>query len=376
MEFVFSEMRLVVGIEFSLVRLAMIANILAVGLRAYGNPIKAFRIAGRLVRQYRKMLGGNKLNKAWKVSGKYVWDPYNPHWPSRAFNSFYRNHLHEIEPISQDNTALRRMMVAITKRCPLSCEHCSEGDSLYDKDKLTLDQIVSKLDPFVVQGAAQIQYSGGEPLARFDDLLALVKRYAGICDQWIFTSGFGLTAERTQLLKEAGLNGAAISLDNHDPAEHNKFRGNAKSFEKVVEAIEHCHANGIFITLNVCPTKAYIASGKLQEVVKLAEEMQVPVVSFIEPKAVGRYKNEDVLLNKEEKDVLAALYHKYSFNRKDGGPSITYPEYYKKSQSCGGGRSYLFLDYDGSLKPCPFCKVEVSRVTTGAPVCEADPAMA
>lgn len=350
-------------IEYGIIRIFIVATIWWIGVRLYKNPIKAFRVVKSLIQNFREMIGNKKFVRAFKTDGKYTWDMFNPAWPSPGFNAFFKTHLLEIQPVVGNEPILRRLLIAITKRCPLACEHCSELDTLYHKDVLSHAEFEAKIDSFVQQGVGQLVYSGGEPLSRFDDLIHLISRYKDTCDQWIYTSAFGLTLEKAQALKKAGLNGAAISLDHHLEEKHNAFRRNNKAFYWVMEGIKNLQEVGILVSLNVCPTKEYIAENGPIQLIELAKNIHVPMVNFLEPRAVGGYENKDVELNQAEKEHLHNLSLAYNFESINYlYPTVLFPAGYRKTLPCGGGRSYLLLDYDGTLYPCPFCKTKLPTV--------------
>lgn len=291
---------------------------------------------------------------------------FNPGFPSKSFDSFFTSHLLEESPINEkDVFPIRRLIIAITKRCPLSCEHCSEADTLYQKDVLSVNEFKTRIDKYTNNGLGQIIYSGGEPLSRLDDLLTLLSTYNNRLDQWVYTSGFGLTPEMAKKLKEAGLNGAAISLDHYNEDAHNIFRGNRKSYYWVVEAIKNLQAEGVLVAINVCPTRQLVESGGAEKMVALANELNVPMVNFLEPRAVGNYQNKNVEYEKMHFDTLLNLSHNYNFDRSNFKyPTVLFPAGYRGKVPCGGGKSYMFLDYDGTLYPCPFCKVKMPEVRT------------
>lgn len=348
----------------------MLINIWWVSVRLYKNPFKAFRFTRSFVTRFSKMMGGKKLVRGFKLDGKYYWDMFNPAWPSKGFNSFYRTHILEEHPLTGDEKLLRRLLIAITKQCPLNCEHCSEGETLHDQDRMSYDIMTQKIDKFVDEGVGQLVYSGGEPLSRFDDLIKLISRYNKKCDQWIYTSAFGLTINKAEQLKAAGLNGAAISLDHHSEFEHNSFRRNDKSYYWVLEGIKNLQQVGIMVSINVCPSKEYIEAGYFQMFIELSKELGVPIVNILEPRAVGNFANKNVELEDAHKEILTEISHKYNFNRKYiEYPTVLYPGAYRNSIPCGGGRSYLLLDYDGQLYPCPFCKVKMPVVKSEEPLC-------
>jgi MoaA/NifB/PqqE/SkfB family radical SAM enzyme len=359
-------------LEYEIVRILMVLNIWWIGVKLYHNPIEATKVVSKLLQNFKRMLGKNKLVRAFKVDSKYSWDMFNPAWPSQGFNTFFRSHLIEIQPTATQTKSLRRLLIAITKRCPLQCEHCSEAATLYNSDVLSYDEFASKIETFVNDGVGQLVYSGGEPLARFEDLIKLLENFKVRCDQWIYTSAYGLTREKAFLLKAAGLNGAAISLDNHVEAEHNTFRGNKRSYEWVLEGVKHLQEAGVLVALNVCPTKDYIEAGGVEKLVDLAKSLNVPMVNLLEPRAVGNYQDKNVELEEIHKQHLERISIKFNFNKSYlNSPTVLYPAMYRKAMPCGGGRSYLLLDYDGTLYPCPFCKTKMPTPKSKVALCEA-----
>ncbi len=365
-------MRIVTGIEFNCVRLLMLVSIWWNGALMYRNPFKAFRATKKMVKHFSKASHDQKVKQAFYVKGSYAWDMFNPHWPSNAFKRFYNTQLREYEPIKSNLVVLRRIIVVITKKCPLRCEHCSEWDTLNEKDQMTLKQYEDYLDSFVKGGVAQLIYSGGEPLNRFNDLLSLISRYKKTCNQWIYTSGYNLTEKKAQELAKAGLNGVAISLDHHSEEFHNLFRGNQKSFEWVKKAIDNCENAGLLVSINTCITKEYLKQDGLSHIVELAKSWNIPIVNVIEPRAVGHYANKEVEYSISENQKVAKQVVAYNTSTTEDYPTVLYPAMLRSAVPCGGGRSYLFLDSDGTLRPCPFCKTPISKSSTAVQSCEAD----
>ncbi|MEO0897214.1 MAG: radical SAM protein [Bacteroidota bacterium] len=363
--------RKVTGLEFRLVQLLMFLNIWWVGVRLYKSPLKALKGLKELRTHGDKVLLGRSLSKAFRHEKKYGWDMFHPLWPSPAFDKFFYHHMEEVMPSGQNQGVLRRLLVAITKKCPLQCAHCSEWDTLNQKDVLSREELREKIQAMVDYGVSQIVYSGGEPLNRFDDLVWLIDQFRD-SSNWVYTSGYGLTVEKAKRLKEAGCEGIAISLDHHDPDAHNAFRGSNKSFDWVKKAVLHCHEQGLLVSVNVCPTREYLAEGAMPNFVELMEEWQVPMVNVLEPRAVGHFANMDVELRLHEKNYLEELFYQYNFEEGwEEKPIFLYPAISRKHLRCGGGISYLLLDYDGTLRPCPFCKAPMKLNTEQKILCEA-----
>ncbi len=90
---------------------------------------------------------------------------------------------------------------------------------------------------------------------------------------------------------------------------------------------------------------------------ELAKETGVHFVQFLEPKAVGHYKNEDVSLQKDQVALLEEIFLKMNFsNTYRSYPVITYHGYYQRRQGCfSAGKKGLYIDTDGDINPCTFC---------------------
>ncbi|MEO0470528.1 MAG: radical SAM protein [Bacteroidota bacterium] len=367
--------RQVSGLEFRLVQLALFVNLYWIALKLYRHPLKAGRALKRLIRHGQNVSGAQPLQKGFAIDGKYGWDMFHPLWPSPAFDKFFTHHLEELMPSGKRLGVLRRLLVAITKRCPLQCAHCSEWDTLNQADILDRETLREKIQELVDYGVSQIVYSGGEPLSRFSDLVYLVGHFRD-SSQWIYTSGYGLSMEKAKKLKAAGLTGVAVSLDHHLPNGHNHFRGSLKAFEWVRKAIANCQAVGLLVSVNVCPTKEYLAEHGFQSFIDLMLTWQVPIVNVLEPRAVGHFAGQDVAYGPSEKQLMEDFFRRYNFSdQRQIGPIITYPGLSRKKVRCGGGISYLLLDDDGTLRPCPFCKTPIqSPAQQDSPVresCEA-----
>jgi MoaA/NifB/PqqE/SkfB family radical SAM enzyme len=360
--------RRVTSPEYELVRLAMLVNICWIAFKLYKNPIVAFKITKHMVGRFSDLMGAKKLIRGFKADQKYYWDMFNPGWPSKGFDAFFKSHLLEEKQTLVPQPTLRRLLVAITKRCPLQCAHCSEADTLYQKDIMNVGQYIAKIDPFVKNGVGQIVYSGGEPLSRLEDMLVIIDRYKNQCDQWIYTSAFGLTKEVAVKLKKAGLDGAAISLDHFSEEGHNAFRGSKKSYYWVLEGIKNLLDVGVMVSINTCPTREVADEGGVERLIELAKKLNVPVVNILEPRAVGNFDGKDVEFYPEHFEQMSQLSEKFNFDKnKLDYPTVLFPAGYRGKVPCGGGRSYLMLDYDGTLYPCPFCKVKMPKVGSAAP---------
>jgi MoaA/NifB/PqqE/SkfB family radical SAM enzyme len=289
-----------------------------------------------------------------------------PGWPSRAFVTFNEGEMNRIIPFRNKKDYLNSMIFAITKKCPLRCQHCYEWDELNKKEKLTLDDLKRVIDKFQKNGkdVSQIQFSGGEPLSRFNDLVEILKYANKSTDFWVVTSGFGLTIEKARELKRAGLKGLAISLDHFIPSLHNEFRGSDESFSWVIKAVENAHRAKLVVILSLCPTQHFVNEDNLKQYARLAKNLGAAFILIVEPRAVGRYAGQNVSLTEAQEKILENFFINMNYNPDYADmPAVSYHGYHQRRVGCfGSGDRYLYIDTDGDIHVCPFCRQKLGNI--------------
>ena len=297
-----------------------------------------------------------------KVTGKYYWSLYIPGFPSKAFQNALEQELYFCT--GSNSSHLIYLIIAITKKCGLNCAHCFEWNVI-NKDEAFSDidlynlicESIKKYKP------AQIFLSGGEPFARFNLIKKILSEHkGGPTSFWIISSGLGVTKKRITLLKKLGLTGLMISLDHYSSIEHNKFRGNEKSYVLATEAISIAKKSNLVTALSLCPQKSKLDRNFLDKYLEFANQLGVEFVQILEPKAEGRYMDKDVKLNSAHISLLEKFYMDYRFSKKFRNyPILAYPDYLKRKKGCEGFKSFAYIDTDGNINPCPFCKCETTE---------------
>lgn len=123
------------------------------------------------------------------------------------------------------------LLAELTYQCPLHCVFCyNPTQHARIKDELTTAQWVDVMRQARKLGAAQLGFSGGEPLVR-DDLEELVQEAHALGYYTnLITSGVGLNEARAQRLKDAGLDHIQLSFQD-STRELNDFLSHTKTFE-------------------------------------------------------------------------------------------------------------------------------------------------
>ena len=173
-----------------------------------------------------------------------------------------------------------------------------------------------------------------------------------------------LTLERAMELKKAGLKGMAVSLDHFDPVKHNKFRGCENSFEWVIKAVENAHKAGLVVIFLLCPTKEFTNYDNLIKYAGFVRRLGAAFILLIEPRAVGRFAKKNVSLTREQELILEEFYLKMNYSREFiDMPAVSYHGYHQRRIGCfGSGSRYLYVDTNGEVHLCPFCRQQMGNV--------------
>lgn len=330
----------------------------------YKNPLDVVRALQYLSRLRKRFFGDPRLKKIAYINGKYYLNLYNPGWNGEIFRKFMLSQLNDYKPVREKTNRFNNVILAITKKCTLQCDHCFEWESLNKKESLSTPDLIDIVEKLQQQGVSEIQFSGGEPLLKVERIIDILnsanKKQSSF---WIDTSGFKFTMENAMRLREAGLTGVFVSLDHFDPAIHNQFRGFKDAFYLAKTAVKNALGQHFVVTLSLCITKEFATKENLLRYMEMAKKMGVAFVQFLEPKAVGHYRGKDVLLLPEQIEMVEEVYREMNFSNKYlSYPIITYHGYYQRRNGCfSGGYKGFYIDTDGDINPCPFCRKKLGN---------------
>jgi len=334
--------------------------ILKEAFRFHHHPAKAYREL-KMLQQVNRNRTGNIIVKMVRSGRRYYFTTDYPGYPSANLSGMLRNEFAENNNgnVHTLNTAVLKTLVwGITNRCPLTCAHCYEWDNIDKRDTLDMPALKQLLSIYKSNGLRHIQFSGGEPLARFEELAELVKEASPTMDCWLLTSGYGLTGAKAAALKKAGLTGAHISLDHWDEDEHNKFRNNRQSYMMVMEAIRNCISSGILVSLSLCATREFVTYDNLMKYADLAKKTGVQFLRILEPREAGKFCGREVRLSREQVDLISKFVVTLNTDRQFRRyPIAAFLGYHQRKTDCyGAGNRFLYVDPNGDVHACPFCR--------------------
>ena len=103
-------------------RIRLLKNAITIFI-LYRTPLRVIRILKLLRKRRSLLLGGNNVYKVVSVANNHFWRINIPAWESPFFDTFLKSELHRLEPHNYSIHRLTLTYLAITKKCPLKCEH-------------------------------------------------------------------------------------------------------------------------------------------------------------------------------------------------------------------------------------------------------------
>ena len=248
------------------------------------------------------------------------------------------------------------LLAELTYACPLQCPYCSNPlDFARTKGELTTQQWVDVLREARRLGAAQLGFSGGEPLVRRDleDLVAEARGLGYYTN--LITSAIGMDAARVLRLREAGLDHIQISFQASD-AELNDHFAATDAFAHKVAMARAVKESGYPMVLNVVLHRHNI--DRTDAILDMALGLGADYVELANTQYYGwAFHNRRQLLPTREQlrrsEAVANRYREAHGDRM----RILYviPDYYAdRPKPCmnGWGRVFLSIAPDGTALPC------------------------
>ena len=145
---------------------------------------------------------------------------------------------------------MARVVIELTNRCNLSCEHCFSGRH-GGKDELPLDLFAKILAEAKACGFDHLSFTGGEPTIhrQFSEILRMTCR-----DGYRFslvTNGWNLAKRHSDLLSHRDhLEVVTFSMEGATESTHDDVRGKG-SFRRLLQAISVCVVRDVPFTINM-----------------------------------------------------------------------------------------------------------------------------
>ncbi len=248
------------------------------------------------------------------------------------------------------------LLAELTYRCPLHCAFCyNPVDFARHGAELDTDAWRAVISEARALGAAQIGFSGGEPLVR-DDLEALVAHARGLGFYTnLITSGVGLTETRIRALKDAGLDHIQLSFQD-STRELNDFLSSTRTFELKQRVASLIKAHGYPMVLN-CVLHRYNLP-HVAQIIDMALEMGADYLELANTQYYGwgMLNRAQLMPTIEQLREAEATVNRYREQIGDRCRILfVVPDYFEvRPKACmnGWGSVFLAVTPDGTALPC------------------------
>lgn len=252
------------------------------------------------------------------------------------------------------------LLAELTYKCPLQCPYCSNPlDFAGAGAELTTQEWIDVFTQAREMGAAQLGFSGGEPLVRQDltELIAAARDLGYYTN--LITSGLGLNAERMADFRQAGLDHIQISFQASDEEVNNMLAGSAKAFEQKLKMAREVKAQGYPMVLNFVTHRHNI--DRIDRIIELCIELEADYVELATCQYYGwAFENRAALLpTRAQLEKAEAITQEYRQRLQAAGNPLKLifvtPDYYEeRPKKCmnGWGEIFLTVTPDGTALPC------------------------
>jgi pyrroloquinoline quinone biosynthesis protein E len=249
------------------------------------------------------------------------------------------------------------LLAELTYRCPLQCPYCSNPtDMAAVNEELDTAEWIRVMREAREMGAAQIGFSGGEPVLR-PDLAELIReaRELGYYTNLI-TSGVGLDADKIAAYRSAGLDHIQISFQASSEELNNRYAGSHKAFEQKLAMAREVKRQGYPMVLNFVLHRDNV--DQVDQILDLAQTLNADYVELANTQYYGWafHNREQLLPSKQQLQRAEAVVERYR-KRPDNTMKVIFvvPDYYEdRPKACmnGWGNIFLTVTPDGTALPC------------------------
>ncbi|MGV6476808.1 pyrroloquinoline quinone biosynthesis protein PqqE [Azotobacter vinelandii] len=252
------------------------------------------------------------------------------------------------------------LLAELTYRCPLQCPYCSNPlDFARHGAELSTAEWIEVFRQARELGAAQLGFSGGEPLVR-QDLSELIGAARGLGYYTnLITSGIGLSEARIAEFATAGLDHIQVSFQAADAELNDLLAGSGKAFARKLAMARAVKAQGYPMVLNFVTHRHNIDA--IERIIELCLELEADYVELATCQFYGwaELNRAGLLPTRAQLERAERITNQWREKlAAQGHPCkliFVTPDYYEeRPKACMGGWASLFLDIapDGTALPC------------------------
>lgn len=248
------------------------------------------------------------------------------------------------------------LLAELTYKCPLHCIFCyNPVNYAQNSNELSTAQWIDVMRQARALGAAQLGFSGGEPLMRDDLEELIVEGHRLGYYTNLITSGVGLTEDRIARMREAGLDHIQLSFQD-STKEMNDFLTSTKTFDLKSRVAKLIKQYDYPMVLNVVLHRFNL--DHIDRIIQMALDMGVEYLELANTQYYGwgLVNRAQLMPSREQLKHAEAVVNAY---RAKVGKKIrilfVVPDYFEdRPKACmnGWGAVFLAIAADGAALPC------------------------
>ncbi len=259
----------------------------------------------------------------------------------------------------------------ITLRCPLKCAHCYvDAGEKEASGVLSTSEAFAVIDQICETGKPIVVLSGGEPLLR-KDIFEVARYGTGRGLRMVMgSSGYLLDAITAGCLRDSGIQAVAVSLDSANPVLHDSFRGIPGVWERAVQAIQFCHAEGIHVQINMSVMHPDIS--EVDGVIRFGRDLGVNDYQIFFPVPTGRAHLSLFAGPAQYEELIREVLVRYRDAPLNIRPTCA-PQFRRIAdelgirnnswgKGCIAGITYCRIFANGDVTPCPYLPVSAGNI--------------
>jgi len=244
-----------------------------------------------------------------------------------------------------------------TSACNLHCTGCWAAE-YGNKLNLSFDEIDSIVTQGKELGVYFYIYTGGEPLVRKKDLIAICNKHQD-CEFLSFTNGTLIDEQFAKDMLRVKNFIPAISIEGFEEATDSR-RGQG-TYQKVIKAMELLKAKRLPFGISCCYTRTNLDSITSEEFYDKMIDMGSLFVWYFHYMPIGNDASVDLLPTAEQRIEMIHRIRDYRSRK-----PLFAMDFQNDAEYVGGciagGRSYLHINANGDVDPCVFIHYSDSNI--------------
>lgn len=249
-----------------------------------------------------------------------------------------------------------------TSACNLNCKGCWSAQ-YGNKFNLSLDDMRSIVKQGTELGTHFYMFTGGEPLIRKNDILALCEENPD-CGFLAYTNAAFVDEKFCEAMKRVGNLTLALSVEGTQRT--NDARRGEGSYERSMKAMRLLRENGLFFGLSVCYTAQNVDAVTSDEFLDKMIANGAKYALYFNYMPVGKDAVEALIPTPEQRKFMYGWLRKMR-NGETGKP-IFVMDFQDDGEYVGGciagGRNYFHINSAGDMEPCVFIHYADSNIHT------------